>query len=309
MGGNNSEFNKTNRMNDAERRRSDQEYGSYIGRREGFADDVRNRSNNDYNDIYGRISGMLDDPDAFGSGNYREFARTGGMDEENKRRIRGLGVFDEFARDGGISEGNKNLIRMNSAAGGREAYNATQRRMDTGYNATNGFNAGYNAQNAAAERDAARELNRTAMEAELGIEDRVNEGRRWGAGSASQAELGLVDALQRGKMFGAEGMRNDGAMRAQLADSLRGLRSDTPGELAMYEGLIANGMGSRGQANQGSIGLRAQMNPKGPSAWDRFTQVAGMAAPFLTAGMSGGGQKPRNTGFTGGNYGGASGSW
>lgn len=310
MGGNSRQFDRTNRMLDTEYDRVGRDYGSYIDRREGFANDVRDRSNNDYNMIQNRIMGLLDDPEAFGSSYFRDFANTGGLDEENKRRIRGLGVFDEFAKTGGIDEGTKSLVRANAAAGGRGIYDATARQLDTGYNAQGGFNPGYNAQSSKLIRDSARAVNESLLAAELGLEDRILEGKKWGAGSASGAELGLVDALQRGKMFGAEGMRNEGTMRASLIDSLRGLRSDTPGELAMYEGLISGGMGDRGAQTQGLLSQRYQANPKPPGFWDRFTQIAGAAAPmaagFMTGGSganSAGANRNLPMAFSGGSYG------
>jgi hypothetical protein len=300
MGGNNKEHSRTNRMIDQENRRIGQDYGGYIDRREQLANDVRGRSNNDYNDIYGRITGMLDDPDAFGAGNYRRFAQTGGLDDENIRRIRGNGGFDEFARTGGISEGQKGLIRANAAATGRGIYDSTSRQLDTGYSAQGGINPGYNAQSAKLIRDSARAANESALAAELGIEDRVSEGRRWGIGGMSQAELGLGDLLQRGKMFGAEGMRNDAAARASLIDSLRGLRSDTPGELAMYEQLIAGGMGGQTNATGSLLGTRAAANPQQAPWWQT---AIGAAAPIGAGFLTGGAYTPRrNTGYTGGSY-------
>lgn len=299
MGGNNKEHNRTNRMIDQEYNRVGQDYGQYTNRREELANDVRARSNNDYNDIYGRITGMLDDPDSFGASNYRRFAETGGLDDENIRRIRGNGGFDEFARTGGISEGQKGLIRANAAATGRGIYDATNRQLDTGYSAQGGMNPGYNAQSSKLIRDSARAANESALQAELGIEDRVSEGRRWGIGGMSQAELGLGDLLQRGKMFGAEGLRGDAAARASLIESLRGLRSDTPGELAMYEQLIAGGMGGRAGSAGSLLGQRAAYNPKEPG-W--FERALGAAIPVGTSLLTGGLGGRRPTGYSGGRY-------
>jgi hypothetical protein len=183
----------------------------------------------------------------------RQIGKLGASSEEGRNRIRGNGVFDEFAQTGGYTPGNIADIRTRATSPISSYYSGL--REDIGRNARiGGSGAGYAAALGKMGREGAREAGATSLEAELGIADRVRQGRQWGAGNVSGAEqfLGnqqmaglqgaagiesamqnaltshrlqaggsldvseraIQDMTQRGKMFGGQGMESIAAQEA-----------------------------------------------------------------------------------------------
>lgn len=278
----NRNANRVNRDLETEGRRVGQQYDQYVDQRNQYANEARDRSNAVYNEAMPRYTRFLDELGPSGMGGprrsgearegYRRYSRGGGVTDENKARIRGGGVFDEFARTGGYSEADKANIRARGTRVIPSFFEGLKQNMTQQQLANPYGNAGYNAQIAAMARDQSQQAQDAALNAETDIMDRVNEGRRWGAGSMSDAERALVDAIQRGEMFGIEGLskedsldnENDYRNRALYLEGLgglRGLRTDTPGEVGMYESLIGQGMGAGAGARRGILSDRMQYNP------------------------------------------------
>lgn len=321
------EAKKTNKYIDQERDTANKEYGgisdqlySRLPGAQGRADKTFDSAYGGYNDLLGRARGG-----GFGGGsggNYDElynrfkgFGDTGGVDDEGKARIRGNGVFDEFARTGGVSDADKTNLRARGTATIPAFYDSIKRNLETQKAAQGGYNPGYTAQMEELARNESRGAQDAALNAETGILDRVNEGRKWGSSSLSGAEQGLQELLSRNKLSGwqgAMGARQAGndedyrgralGLQGELGalEGLRGLRTDQPGEeFGLYDRLLG-AAGGRSGATEQNLGLRAQYNPN-RDFMDRLSQIGGAAGGLMGAfgGLGGSRQAPGNTGFAG----------
>ena len=303
--GQSREAKRTNQMLDREYGNTERQFGDFYNSRNRFADEARGRSNQAYDTAYRGYQSLFDNPRGGSNssnealGYYRDFAKTGGLTDENVRRIRGNGVFDEFSRTGGLSDQDIANMRLHGSAVIPGFYDAIRRNLQRSTNVT-GYNPGYNAQIAASSRDQAREAQNAALETELGIVDTRNKGRMWGTEGLSGAERSLVDATQRGRMFGIEGLDRDyntgqdrdAQTRLAAIGGIRGLRTDTPGEVGMYEDELFNSLTGGAGARRGLIQDRMQYNPN-RSFLERM-------APLINAGVG------VATGFAGGGGGGGS---
>lgn len=326
----NRNANRVNRDLETEGQRVGNQYDQYTNSREGFGAAARDRSDQVYNEAMPRYTRFLDElgPSGMGGGGgrsgearsgYRRYATGGGVTDENKARIRGNGVFDEFSRTGGYSEADKANIRARGTRTIPSFFDGLRTVMNQQQSANPYGNAGYNAQFAQMTRDQAQQAQEAAQDAEFGIMDRVNEGRKWGSSSVSDAERALVDAVQRGEMFGIEGLSREDSLdtdnsyrnRALYLEGLgglRGLRTDTPGEVNMYENAVQGGMGAGAGARRGILNDRMQYNPNRSFA-ERISpylnMAAGAAGAFAGGGTGGGGgfgnflRNRRNTGIGG----------
>lgn len=304
------EARNTNRFVDSERDQLNQEHGRFTNSQYDALPGARGRANktfdrafSGYDDFLGNVRSLGGGGRGYGDieGRYRDFADTGGINDEGMQRIRGKGVFDEFARTGGLSEADKTNIRARGTATIPSFFENLKNNLDRSKAAQGGYNPGYTAQAAEMARDSARGAQDAALEAETGITDRVNQGRMWGAGSLSSAEQGLQELLSRNKMAGMEGMfnaRNAGSRDALQAaglelgglEGLRGLRTDVPGEeSALFDRILAS-IGQRGGLVGDNLKGRMAYNPN-KSMWDRFMDIAGAAGPIAGAFMGPGGTK------------------
>lgn len=320
------EAKKTNRYIDQERdtvnrgyNRINDEMYSRLDPARQRADQTWNAAYGGYNDILGRLRNRSSsgpsasfDPSQYNElyQRFRDFGDTGGVSEEEKRRIRGNGVFDEFARTGGLSESDKANLRARSTSTLPSFFENLKNNLDRtvriqgGENS--GFNPGYNAQAAALARDQAYGANRVAAEAEGDIVDRVTQGRQWGASSLSDAERALVNQISSNRLGGWGGALNARQARGNEAlqyedlaranrsmdleaelgalAGMRGLRTDQPGEeFGLYDRIL-EGLGGRAGAVGNNLNLRAQYNPN-KSFLDNLEQVGGIAAGMAGAFM------------------------
>lgn len=284
-----------------EHTRINNDFGRFNDDLWGRLGDAGNRANEAYNTAFGGYNDLLGRVRDYGGGpgygdiegNFKELYNTGGLTDENRRRIRGGGVFDEFAKTGGIDDRTEQLLRSKGTATLPSFYQALRTKLDA-ERAANGESPGYNSQIAAMARDEARGVQDAANDVELGITDRRNEGRRWGASSMSGAELGIGNIESANKRAGLEGMLrargmgSDDRLKAlglegNILDSIRGLRTDSPGELNALLSLLGNSIQGRAGAINSNIGTRMGYTPN-TSFWDRLPQFlnagAGVAAAF-----------------------------
>lgn len=293
----NRNANKVNKDLETEGRRVGSEYDRYNEEQRGYGDAARGRSDSAYNaamggyqDFIGRAKGG-----GFGSSGpsssrkyYDDFAKTGGLSDENISRIRGKGGFDEFARTGGYSEGDKTNIRSRALRTTPSFYENMRQELDRANRQQGGSNPTFDASTQAMARESSQATADATTDAELGIMSQVNEGRKWGIGGMSDAEVKLSDLLQRGKLAGAGGLaqedatENDnryrnGALELEALGGIRGLRTDTPGEVNMYEGYRANGMGAGAAGRSNILQQRAAYNPNRSFA-ERLSPYVNMAA-------------------------------
>lgn len=143
-------------------------------------------------------------------GELRTLGRTGGINEEDKARYRGNGVFDEFSKTGGLSDTDRQMLRARGNSGIASIYGQSKQELSRLNRVSGGNNAGTGALLSRLTRDGARAAQDSALNTELGITDRVNEGRKWGAEGASQSEASLQDRLANTKLSGLLGALEHG---------------------------------------------------------------------------------------------------
>lgn len=175
---------------------------------------------------------------------FGDIFKTGGVDEENKKRIRGGGVFDEYAKTGGYSDADKSNIRARGARTVPAFYDALRSKMSQ-QAAISGGGPSYNSSLQRMARDQSRGVNEAQSDTEFNIMDRVNEGRRWGSSSMSSAEQGLAELISRNKLGASEG-----GLRAAMGGGDFDLRN---------RGLDLQGQGLGLQAKLGSLGGMSNM--------------------------------------------------
>ena len=154
-------------------------------------------------------------------GRYRQFAETGGIDEAARGRMRGAGVFDDFAQTGGVSAGDAANLRKRATSGVPAFYGAMSEDMNRARRIGGGSSAMGNAAALKLARERSRGVSEAALNAELGITDRVREGKQWGAGNIAQSEGALQQLLTGNKLAGIGGALG-GEMN--LANSVAGTR-------------------------------------------------------------------------------------
>lgn len=305
--GQNKEVKNANKKLNTEYDRVGKQYDTHFDSRNKLADESRQRSNAVFDKTFAGYDDFIQNskPSGFGNNNaarqgYERYSRGGGVTDENKARIRGGGVFDEFARTGGVSEADKTNIRARGTATIPSFYANLKQELDRTKAAQGGYSPGYSAQAAELSRDAAFGAQDAALNAEGSIIDRVSEGRKWGASSMSGAERALVDAIQNGEMFGISGMadldkfdsQSSAQHQGQLLQALqgmRGLRTDTPGEVGMYEDVLQNTMQGGASNRRGLLQDKMAYNPnksfiERAKPW--LDAAVGVGSAFLPGGQA-----------------------
>lgn len=155
-------------------------------------------------------------------GGLKEFGRTGGLSSENINRMRGMGGFDEFAATGGIDPTQRANIRAKAISPIGSYATGTRDELSRRLALQGGYGPGFDSANRALQRDTSRAIADTSLNAELGIQDRVNEGRRFGISGIAGTEAGLA-GLQSGNKLA--GMQAAGNMELNLQDSISRYRA------------------------------------------------------------------------------------
>lgn len=169
---------------------------------------------------YGKLSKGIDEA----LGGYRDFAKTGGITDEMRDRIRGAGVFDEFARTGGYSEGDKSNIRARGIAPIDSFYGNLKNELQRRQGVQGGYGAGYDSASSKMARDAAISSGDLSRDTEIDIMDRVLAGRMQGAGALSDAEQYYSGAMQQGRLAGLGGMTDIGKFGYGGLENIAGIR-------------------------------------------------------------------------------------
>jgi hypothetical protein len=137
-------------------------------------------------------------------GGYKGFRDTGGLSTENVNRMRGLGGFDEFARTGGYTPESIANIKAQALSPISSYATGTRDELNRRAALTGGYAPGFDAANRQLQRDTARNIADTSLAANVGIQDRINQGRQWGIGGIAQTESGLA-GMQTGNRLAALG--------------------------------------------------------------------------------------------------------
>ena len=171
-------------------------------------DDQRDFLSQGYGDIYSNIE-RLKDPDKINVdelkntlGGYRNFRDTGGLSTENVDRMRGMGGFDEFAKTGGYTAKNIADIKAQALRPIGSFATGTRDELARRQAVQGGYGPGFDAASRQLQRDTARNIAATSLDANVGIQDRINANRQWGIGGLTSAE-GALAGMQTGNRLGA----------------------------------------------------------------------------------------------------------
>lgn len=135
----------------------------------------------------------------------------GGLSDENIQRIRGNGGYDEFAKTGGYTP--EAIANIKAQAISPIGSYATGTRDELARRAAvqGGYAPGFDAASRQLRRDTARNIADTSLNANVGIQEKVNEGRKWGIGGVSGAETQIGTLKERG-------LESSGALEVQFQD-------------------------------------------------------------------------------------------
>lgn len=314
--GNGAGAKKAQRQLDTQYTDTSNRYNDYFQTQRRNIDAAKNKADTSYNDIYGRTSGMLNDPNSFGRSYFKNFAEspTGGIDPSRVSNLEGDaskyrnfaagndetgGYYRSLMGSGGFSEGDKTNFRNASTAVIPGIYQGLARELESGNRATGGMNPGFTASMEKLAREQAYAGQDAATRGEVDLSNMIRAGKNTGAeglsshfltGTAGAGGIDkyLIDAIQQGKQFGASGVAGADTARGGLLNTLRGLRTDVPGELSMYERQLLQSMGMNDDAINSLLQKNLSYNPK-TSFWEKLKILGGMASSGLAAGMSGGG--------------------
>jgi len=143
-------------------------------------------------------------------GGYGDFAKTGGISNESRDRIRGNGVFDEFARTGGVSDADAANMRARGIAPISSFYGNLKNQMARRQGVTGGYGAGYDSVGSKMARDSAIAGAGAARDTELGLSETIRSGRMQGANALSGAEGTYAGMMQQGRLAGLGGLTDIG---------------------------------------------------------------------------------------------------
>lgn len=137
-------------------------------------------------------------------GGYKGFRDTGGLSGENISRMRGMGGFDEFATSGGYTPTSIANIKAQALSPISSYATGTRDELARRQALTGGYAPGFDAANRQLQRDTSRAIADTSLAANVGIQDRINQGRMWGIGGIAQSE-GALAGMQTGNRLAALG--------------------------------------------------------------------------------------------------------
>lgn len=202
---------------------------------------------------------------------FKEFGRTGGLDADAMNRMRGGGVFDEFQRTGGFSDDDISNIRTRANSTLPAFYDAVRTGQNRMASIQGGNPAAQAAMGARLAREQAKGMREQSLDTELGISDRVREGRQWGATGGASAENALQGLRTSNMLSGLRGASDveSNMLNSIAANRLRGSEGWTQGELGL-QNLIQQGKMFGTQGLEGVAGARASASTAGWGADDEM---------------------------------------
>lgn len=153
-------------------------------------------------------------------------------------RFRGGGVFDEFARTGGYSDADISNIRSRANSVIPAYYDIAKQDAARGARIQGGYGPGQSALFSRMAREQAQGAASTARDTEVGIRDKVNEGRRWGASGMSDAEAAL-QSMRLSALTGASGLESN--MVNSIAQNRTSAAGTGGGNEIGMQGLVQKG--------------------------------------------------------------------
>lgn len=214
-------------------------------------------------------------------------------DQDIASRFRGGGVFDEFAKTGGYSDADISNIRRRANSVIPAYYDVARNEAGRMASVQGGYGPGQSALMARMSRDQARGAQSAALDAELGIKDKVNSGRQWGATGMSGAE----DALQRMRLAaltGASGTEmgmNNAIAQNRTAAAGAGGSNETGMQGLIQKGKMFGTQGLEGMAESAAArgaasAAAAASDAKWRASFDREGQQFGLEGMKSLYGMA-----------------------
>ena len=238
-------------------------WGGFGGPGEGSVstDQQRDFLTGGYLDIYSNIK-ELDKPEKIESGElketlgeYKKFRDTGGITKENVERIRGLGGFDEFAKTGGYSPEAIANIKAQALAPIGSFASGTRDELARRAAVQGGYSPGFDAAGRQLQRDASRAIADTSLAANVGIQDRVNQGRMWGLSGVSSTEAALAEMQNRNRLMGLGGEQGIGTNLSNIsAQDIQNLTQRDLFNIQNSQNMKLAGLGGLGGLYEGSMG-------------------------------------------------------
>jgi hypothetical protein len=260
------------------------EYTYQQGKREGIdsywnpqISDSKQRSSDSRGALEGSLGGLSDYANSL-SGSVDPINTSALSGDANTYRNYAQGntetgqFFRNLMNTGGYSEDELGDIR---SAGNRiipSFFANLRNEMRTSQNATGGYSPGYSASAASMARDAAHQSQEAALDTELGISDRVRQGKLTGAGTlndmfmggmggASALERAIVEAnLQNeGLNLQAQGMK--GNLLGNVAQGYGSLYNQDQEDYFQGQAMKMRAQGMSDEAISQNLGIRTQYNP------------------------------------------------
>jgi hypothetical protein len=211
-------------------------------------------------------------------GNLKQFGKTGGLDEAAMQRMQGNGYYDEFAKTGGLSDADKANYRARSTSVIPSLYGQLKDQANRAGMVQGGYGPGTTAMQSRLARQNAGALSDATRGAEADIADRVQQGRQFGVtGMSSTAQA--ANALRTGNQLA--GMSGAGALDMNLANSIQsGREFGTSGTQS-----IAESNQSFADKQQAADAAAANANSSGSSADAKWAAEFGLNSKL--AGLGG----------------------
>lgn len=174
-------------------------------------------------------------------------------------RFRGGGVFDEFAKTGGYSDQDIRNIRSRATSVIPAFYDVARNEANRMSAVQGGYGPGRAAMMGRMSRQQAQGAQKAALDAELGIKEGVNEGRKWGASGMSGAEASLQDMRMRA-LTGAAGVETgmwDAIAGNRTAAAGAGGSNETGMQDVIQKGKMFGTQGLEGMAESSAARGRA----------------------------------------------------
>lgn len=209
--------------------------------------------------------------------------RSTANDPEIANHFRGNGVFDEFAKTGGYSDRDISNIRARANSVIPAYYDVAKSEAGRMGAVQGGYGPGQAALFSRMGRDQARGAQSAALDAELGIKDKVNSGRQWGATGASSAE-GALQSMRMNALTGATSA--EGNMRNSIASNRIGAANAGAGNETSMQNVVQQGkmfgtsglegMAESAAARGAASSAAASADAKWRASFDREGQQYGL---------------------------------
>jgi hypothetical protein len=151
-------------------------------------------------------------------GTVNSLKNNGGLSDENIARIRGNGGFDEFATTGGYDPTARANIKAQALSPISSMASTTRDELDRRRALAGGYAPGFDAANRQLQRDTSRAIADTSLNANVMLQEKINQGRQWGIGGLAGAETNIGGLKQ-------QGLQSAGTLETNLQDLISRYRA------------------------------------------------------------------------------------